>query len=93
MVSVDDYSRTTGYEAAYERYQQLQCYKGMKTNVAILLKQLRSILALCIISTGPGLARYERYQQLQCYKGMKTNVAILLKQLCAFERYVTTWTR
>ena len=26
--SVDDYSRTTGYEAAYERYQQLQCYKG-----------------------------------------------------------------
>ena len=30
-LSVDDYSRTTGYEAAYERYQQLQCYKGMKT--------------------------------------------------------------
>ena len=25
-LSVDDYSRTTGYEAAYERYQQLQCY-------------------------------------------------------------------
>ena len=23
-LSVDDYSRTTGYEAAYERYQQLQ---------------------------------------------------------------------
>ena len=41
-VSVDDYSRTTGYEAAYERYQQLQCYKGMKNNVAILLKRLRS---------------------------------------------------
>ena len=41
-LSVDDYSRTTGYEAAYERYQQLQCYKGMKTNVAILLKRLRS---------------------------------------------------
>ena len=39
---VDDYSRTTGYEAAYERYQQLQCYKGMKNNVAILLKRLRS---------------------------------------------------
>ena len=39
---VDDYSRTIGYEAAYERYQQLQCYKGMKTNVAILLKRLRS---------------------------------------------------
>ena len=39
---VDDYSRTTGYEAAYERYQQLQCYKGMKINVVILLKRLRS---------------------------------------------------
>ena len=31
-----------GYEAAYERYQQLQCYKGLKNNVAILLKRLRS---------------------------------------------------
>ena len=41
-LSVDDYSRTTGYEAAYKRYQQLQCYKGMKNNVAILLKRLRS---------------------------------------------------
>ena len=30
------------YEAAYERYQQLQCYKGKKNNVAILLKPLRS---------------------------------------------------
>ena len=27
---VSIYSRTTGYEAAYERYQQLQCYKGRK---------------------------------------------------------------
>ena len=33
-LSVYDYSRTTGYEMAYERYQQLQCYKCMK-NVAI----------------------------------------------------------
>ena len=41
-LSVYDYSRTTGYKAAYERYQHLQCYKGMKTNVAILLKRLRS---------------------------------------------------
>ena len=39
---VRDYSRTTGYEAAYELYQQLQCYKGKKNNVAILLKPLRS---------------------------------------------------
>ena len=39
---VSDYSRTTGYEAAYERYHQLQCYKGRKINVAILLKRLRS---------------------------------------------------
>ena len=41
-VCVYDYSRTTGYEAAYERYQQLQCYKGRKNNVAISLKRLRS---------------------------------------------------
>ena len=41
-LSVYDYSRTTGYEAAHERYQQLQCYKGKKNNVAILLKGLRS---------------------------------------------------
>ena len=41
-LSVYYYSRTTGYEAAYERYQQLQCYKGKKNNVAILLKRLRS---------------------------------------------------
>ena len=39
---VYDDSRTTGYEAAYERYQHLQCYKGKKNNVAILLKRLRS---------------------------------------------------
>ena len=37
-----DYSRTTGYEAAYERYQQIQCHKGRKKNVAIFLKRLRS---------------------------------------------------
>ena len=39
---VSDYSLTAGYEAAYERYQQLQCYKGKKSNVAVLLKRLRS---------------------------------------------------
>ena len=32
---VYDYSRTTGYVAAYERYKQLQCYKGMKNNAAL----------------------------------------------------------
>ena len=35
---VYDYSCTTGYEAAYEQYQPLQWYKGMKNNVRILLK-------------------------------------------------------
>ena len=39
---VHDYSRTTGYEAAYERYQHLQCHKGTKIKLAILLKRLRS---------------------------------------------------
>ena len=39
-VFVCDYSLTTGYEAAYERHQQLQCYKGKKINVAIVLASL-----------------------------------------------------
>ena len=67
-VSVCDYSRTTDYRLAYERYQQLQCYKGKKPNVAILLKRLRSRdmagkqakKPICVMSTGlprPGLAR------------------------------------
>ena len=66
-VCVYDYSRTTGYEAAYERYQQLQCYKGKKINVAETtaferygVKKKRKSQKLCIMSTGlprPGLAR------------------------------------
>ena len=53
-LSVYNYSRTTGYEAAYEQYQQLQCYKGKKNNLAILLKRLRSryMEAIYIMSTG-----------------------------------------
>ena len=65
---VSNCSRTTGYEAAYERCQQIQCYKGRKINVAILLKRLRSRdmarkqakKPICIMSTGlprSGLAR------------------------------------
>ena len=34
--------RAWRYEAAYEGYQQLQCYKGIKNKVVILLKPLRS---------------------------------------------------
>ena len=37
--SVYDNSHNTSYEAALERYKQLQCHKGMK-NVVILLKRL-----------------------------------------------------
>ena len=36
------YSGTTGYEAAYERYQQLQSYEGMNIKKAIFLERLRS---------------------------------------------------
>ena len=59
---VSNCSRTTGYVAAYERYQQIQCYKGRKNNVAILLKRLRSrdMASICKMSTGlprPSLAR------------------------------------
>ena len=41
-LSAYDYSGATGYEAAYERYQQLQGYESMKTKKAIFLKRLRS---------------------------------------------------
>ena len=41
-VSVHDYSRTAGNEAASERYQQLQRNKRSKIKMAILLKQRRS---------------------------------------------------
>ena len=37
---VDAYSRTTGYEVANERYQQLQNYADLK--IMIFLKRLRS---------------------------------------------------
>ena len=39
-VCVYDYSRTTGYEAAYELYQQLQCYKNMA--IIIIMAQVTS---------------------------------------------------
>ena len=41
-LSVDAYSGTTGYEAAYEIYKQVQIYKGLNIKKAILLKRLRS---------------------------------------------------
>ena len=74
------YSRTTGYEAAYERYQQIQCYKGRKNNVAILLKRLRSRdmarkqakKPICIMSTGlprPGLARSAHRGRIKFLRG------------------------
>ena len=36
------FSRTTGTKPAYERYQQLQCDKRLKNEMAILLKRWRS---------------------------------------------------
>ena len=41
-LSVYAYSHSTGYEAAYERYQQLEGYENMKIKKAIFLKRLRS---------------------------------------------------
>ena len=41
-LSVYAYSRSAGYEAAYERYQQLEGYESMKIIKAIFLKRLRS---------------------------------------------------
>ena len=78
---VYNYSRTTGYEAAYERYQQLQCYKCKKMNVAILLKRLRSRdrwrekqakKSICIMSTGlprPGLVRSAHRGRIKSLRG------------------------
>ena len=40
-LSVDAYSGTTSYEAAYELYKRVQIYKGLKIYQAILLKRLR----------------------------------------------------
>ena len=40
-LSVDAYSGTTGYEAAYELFKLVQIYKGLKNYKAILLKRLR----------------------------------------------------
>ena len=75
-LSTTIYSRTTGYEAAYERYQQLQCYKGIKSNVAILLKRLRSRdmakKPICIMSTGlprPGSARSAHRERIKLLRG------------------------
>ena len=79
-VCVYDYSRTTGYEAAIERYQQLQRYKGKKNNVAILLKRLRSRdmackqakKPICTMSTGlprPGLARSAHCGRIKFLRG------------------------
>ena len=42
-LSVSIYSRTTGYEAAYERYQQLQCYKGRKNNESFCVSVCLSV--------------------------------------------------
>ena len=41
-MSVDAYSCTTGYEAAYELYKRVQIYEGLNIKKAILLKRLRS---------------------------------------------------
>ena len=65
---VHDYSATTGYEAAYERYQNLQCYKGTKIKLAILLKRLcwrdmagkQAKKPICIMSTGVPRLRLAR---------------------------------
>ena len=37
-LSVNAYSGTTGYEAAYELYKRVQIYRGLKNYKAILLK-------------------------------------------------------
>ena len=91
-LSVYDYSRTTGYGAAYERYQQLQWYKGMKNNVAILLKRLcsrdmawkQAKKPICVMSTGlpwPGLARSAHRGRINLLRGYVSKSSAALNPL------------
>ena len=79
-LSVHAYSLITGYEAAYERYQHLQCHKGTRNKLAILLKRLRSRdmarkqakKPICIMSTGlprPRLARSAHRGRMKLLRG------------------------
>ena len=89
---VSDYSRTTGYEVAYERYQQIQCYKSRINNVAILLKWLRSRdmawkqakKPICIMSTGlprPRLARSAHSGRMKLLWGYVSKSSAVLNRL------------
>ena len=89
---VSDYSRTTGYEAAYERYQQLQCYKGKKKIVAISLKRLRSRdmawkhakKSICKMSTGLprlGIARSAHRGRMKLLRGYVSKSSAALNPL------------
>ena len=95
---VSDHSCTTGYEAAYEQYQQLQCYKCMKNNVAILLKRLllgdtvlrQAKKPICIISTDlprPGLARSVYRGQIKLLRGYVSKSSAALNPLKITQLY------
>ena len=75
-----------------DMYQQLQCYKGKKYNVAIFLKRLRSRdMALkqakrpiCIMSTGlprPGLARSAHCGRIKLLRGYVSKSSAALNPL------------
>ena len=99
---VYDYSRTTGYGAAYERYQQLQCNKGKKNNVAILLKRLRSReiwrekqtkKSIFIMSTGlplSGLARLAHRGRIKLLRGYVYKSSAGLNPLTITQRNAPT---
>ena len=79
-LSVTLNSGTTDYVAAIQGYQQLQCYKDMKINMAFPLVCPSVCLSVClsmyIYSTTTGYeAAHERYKRLQPNKGSKNKVA------------------
>ena len=91
-LSVDDYSRTTGYEAAYERYQQLQCYKGEKKFgdfaendcVREIWREKQAEKPICIMSTGlprPGLVRSAHCGRIKLLRGYVSKSSAALNPL------------
>ena len=77
-LSVYDYSRTTGYKAAYERYQQLQCYiqghENRKSNFAekTVLERYgveTSEKSICTGLPRPGLAHSAHRGRIKLLRG------------------------
>ena len=82
-LSVTHYSRTTGYEAAYERYQQLQCYTAFERYNFNTIQCENNQYAY-ITSTGlprPGLARSAHRGRIKLLRGYVSKSSAALNPL------------